>query len=370
MIIRNIFLIVFLMVFATDASARSRIQIVGSSTVFPFSAAVAETFGKMTRYKTPVVEATGSGGGIKLFCAGIGENTPDITNASRRMKKREFEKCMQNGVTPIEVKIGFDGIVLANSLTGDPIALTLRQIYLALAKRVPDMNGKLINNPYTLWSDIDPSLPSEKIEVLGPPPTSGTRDAFEELAMGAGAKNFAILKELNTQKAGSERTKKIAITLGLDKHEYLNGNEIKKGKSIFKRITREIREDGAYIEAGENDNLIIQKLQNNPTAIGIFGFSFLDQNSDKVQGALVNGIVPQFEQIASGAYQISRSIFFYVKKEHVGIIPGIDQFVLEFVKEGTWGEDGYLAEKGLIPLNKSERKSVAIGARLLTPLSM
>lgn len=370
MAIRYLLLPLFLLIWVTNGSARSRIQIVGSSTVFPFSAAVAETFGKTTRYKTPVVEATGSGGGIKLFCAGIGENTPDITNASRKMKRKEFLKCVSNGVTPVEVKIGFDGIVLANSRHGDPIFLTLQQVFLALAKRVPDAQGKLIANPYLLWSDIDASLPAEKIEILGPPPTSGTRDAFEELAMGGGAKSIAILKELKGLTKGDKRIEEIAVSLGLESHEYFYEGQTLKGKSIFKRIAREIREDGAYIEAGENDNLIIQKLQHNPTAIGIFGFSFLDQNSDKVQGAAINGVSPQFEKIASGAYKISRSIFFYIKKEHVGIIPGIDQYVQEFLKEGTWGDEGYLAEKGLIPLDKSVRKSVAVSAKSLAPLAL
>ncbi len=317
------------------AEARDQIQIVGSSTVFPFSTAVAEQFGQKSSFKTPVVESTGSGGGIKLFCDGVGEKTPDITNASRRMKKKELETCNANGVTPIEVTVGFDGIVLANAKSGPALDLTIEQIFLALAKQVP-VDGKLVANPYKSWSDIDPSLPAEKIEVLGPPPTSGTRDAFAELVMEKGCEHVPGTKE-----AGLE------------------------GKACM-----EIREDGAYIEAGENDNLIVQKLEANPKALGIFGFSFLDQNADKIKGAHVNGEEPTFENIADGAYPVSRSLFFYVKKEHVGVIPGIEEFVAEFTNEGTWGDEGYLADKGLIPLPAEKRKEVGEAAKGLAPLSL
>ncbi len=326
---------------AATAQARDQIQIVGSSTVFPFSTAVAERFGQKTDFKTPVVESTGSGGGMKLFCAGVGEGTPDITNASRRIKEKEFANCTENGVTPVEVKIGFDGIVLSNSKASAPLNISLEQIFLALAKEVPGEDGSMIANPYTMWSQIDPSLPATEIEVLGPPPTSGTRDAFMELAMEGGAKKIPVLKELR-------------------------GND----KSAFKTIAHAMREDGAFIEAGENDNLIIQKLEANPNAFGIFGFSFLDQNSDKVQGAVVGGVAPEFEKIAAGDYGISRSLFFYVKKEHVGVIPGIEAFVAEFIDENTWGDDGYLTEKGLIPLPAADRDAISASAKALTPLSM
>ncbi len=322
------------------AAARDQIQIVGSSTVFPFSTAVAEQFGQKMSFKTPVVESTGSGGGMKLFCAGVGENTPDITNASRRIKSSEFKKCDENGVTPVEVKVGFDGIVLANAKSGAEMNLTLKQIFMALAKQVP-MDGKLVDNPYMKWSDIDASLPDAKIEVLGPPPTSGTRDAFVELAMEGGAKKFDMLKAMR-----------------------------KEDKKKFKAVAHAIREDGAYIEAGENDNLIVQKLEANPAAIGIFGFSFLDQNADKIKGAKVGGTDPAFEKIAGGEYPISRSLFFYVKKEHVGVIPGIEEYVAEFTSEAAWGEEGYLAEKGLIPLPKADRDAGAAAAKALTPLAL
>ena len=322
------------------AEARDQIRIVGSSTVFPFSAAVAEQFGKTTTFKTPVVESTGSGGGMKLFCAGVGEGHPDITNASRRIKASEFEKCLQNGIGITEVKVGFDGIALANSKKGPKLSLTLKQIWLALAKEVP-VGGKLVANPYRTWSNIDSSLPNIKIEVLGPPPTSGTRDAFVELAMEGGAKKIKMLADIR-----------------------------KADKRAFSRVAHAIREDGAFIDAGENDNLIVQKLVANPSAVGIFGFSFLDQNADKIQGATVGGVEPEFEKIAGGDYKISRSLFFYVKQQHVGFIPGIEEFVREFTSERAWGPDGYLIDKGLIPLPDADRRSVAQQAQALIPLSM
>ncbi len=317
------------------AEARDQIRIVGSSTVFPFSTAVAEQFGKTTSFATPVVESTGSGGGMKLFCAGVGEDHPDMTNSSRRMKKSEFETCTKNGIGITEVKIGFDGIVIANAKAGPDMNLTLEQVFLALAKEVP-VGGKLVANPNTMWSDIDPSLPKTKIEVLGPPPTSGTRDAFVEIAMEGGCEKIAGAKELKL-----------------------------KGKACH-----EIREDGAFIEAGENDNLIVQKLEANPAAFGIFGFSFLDQNSDKVKGAKINGTTPEFEKIAAGEYPISRSLFFYVKQQHVGVIPGIKEFVTEFTSENAWGPDGYLVDKGLIPLPDDARSAMMKQAQGLSALAM
>ncbi len=353
------------------ATARDQIRIVGSSTVFPFATAVAEQFGKNPKFKTPVVESTGSGGGMKLFCAGVGLEHPDVTNASRRIKKNEFEKCIKNGITPVEVKIGFDGIVLANSKSGPKFALTKKAIFMALAKHVPDPKnpGKLIENPYQKWSDIDPSLPSIKIEVLGPPPTSGTRDAFVELAMEGGAKKFDWLKALRGAKAGEDAYK--AGVKNIDKAYYMkDGKEIKKGKKVFQKIAHAIREDGAFIEAGENDNLIIQKLEKNANALGVFGFSFLDQNADKVKGSTVDGVVPTFENIAGGKYGVSRSLFFYIKKEHVGTVPGIAEYASEFTADKTWGDDGYLVEKGLIPLPKEDRVKFAKDVKALTPLTM
>ncbi|MGA1066292.1 MAG: PstS family phosphate ABC transporter substrate-binding protein [Alphaproteobacteria bacterium] len=323
---------------AGSAAARDQIRIVGSSTVFPFSTAVAETFGKTSSFKAPVVESTGSGGGIKLFCAGVGVSHPDITNASRRIKKSEVEKCAANGVKEVvEVKIGYDGIAMGQSKAAADLKLTKKQIFLALAAKVPS-GDKMVDNPYKMWSEIDPSLPKIKIEVLGPPPTSGTRDAFVELVMREGAKAFPNIKKLD--------------------------------KKPFRAISDKMREDGAFIEAGENDNLIVQKLEANPSAVGIFGFSFLDQNADKIKGAEVEGVKPTFEAIADGSYKVSRSLYFYVKKAHVGVVPGIQEYVAEFTSEKAAGDEGYLTDKGLIPLPSADRKAMRKGASGLVPLKM
>ena len=320
------------------AEARDQIRIVGSSTVYPFSTTVAEQFGKTSSFKTPVVESTGSGGGLKLFCSGVGVEHPDITNASRAIKKSEIEKCHKNGVTDItEVKIGYDGIVLANSRNAARMEITRKQLFLALAKDIPAGEGKFQPNPYRKWSDIDSSLPDVKIEVLGPPPTSGTRDAFAELALEGGCKKFDWVKALK-----------------------------KSDKKKYKGVCHGIREDGAYVEAGENDVLIVRKLEENKNAFGIFGFSFLDQNADRVQGNLIEGKEPSFENIADGSYPVSRPLFFYVKNAHANTIPGIQEFVAEFTSEKAWGEDGYLSDKGLIPMPEEERKRYHDEAASLT----
>jgi phosphate transport system substrate-binding protein len=311
------------------AVARDYISVVGSSTVYPFSTVVAERLGKTAGIPTPTVESTGTGGGMKLFCDGVGASTADITNASRRIKKSEFDMCQQNGVKGIvEVLIGYDGIVLANSVDSEVIDLSRKDIFLALAKKVPNPDGSetLVANPYKTWKDVNPALPAKKIEVLGPPPTSGTRDAFAELAMEGGCKAFGFIKS------------------------YKDSDEDK-----FKSVCHTIREDGAYIEAGENDNLIIQKLQKNPDAFGVFGFSFLDQNNDKVQGSLIEGHEPTFESIADKSYTVSRPLYFYAKKAHVGVVPGIKEYIYEFTSEKAWGDDGYLSEKGMIPLAEDIR---------------
>lgn len=328
--------------FAGAAEARDQIRIVGSSTVFPFATAVAEEFGKTTSFKTPVIESTGSGGGLKLFCAGVGENQPDITNASRRIKKSEVENCASNGVSEItEVKIGYDGIVLANDRSAPVFELTKEQIFLAVAKVVPSKDGKsLVDNYYTNWSQIDPSLPDEEIEVLGPPPTSGTRDAFVELVMEEACDSFEAITALKDNK---------------DQHS---------------AACQGVREDGHFVEAGENDNLIVQKLEANPIALGIFGFSFLDQNGDKLHGSVVDGVAPTFEAIADGSYPVSRSMYFYVKNAHVGTIPGIMEYVTEFTSEKAWSDEGYLADRGLIPMGAEEREAVRNAAMNQTPLSM
>ncbi|HEX5676384.1 MAG TPA: substrate-binding domain-containing protein [Alcanivorax sp.] len=324
------------------AIARDTISIVGSSTVYPFSTTVAEHFGRGD-HPTPKVESTGSGGGLKLFCQGIGTDTPDITNASRRMKVSEFELCQKNGVKEItEVKIGYDGIVIAKSDKGEHMDLSLRDLFLALAKEVPDPKGgeKLVPNPYDTWQEVNPELPDVEIEVMGPPPTSGTRDSFNELAIEGGCKTFDWLAAIK-----------------------------KEDKNKYKSICRSIREDGAYIEAGENDNLIVQKLESNPQAVGVFGYSFLDQNRGSLQAAKVNGVAPTMEAIGSGEYPIARSMFFYVKKAHVGVVPGIEGYVKEFTSDRAWGEEGYLVEKGLIPMPAKERKKWGKQAANLTSMT-
>lgn len=328
---------------ALSQTGRDYVYIVGSSTVYPFATVVAERFGRSSKFKTPKVESTGSGGGFKLFCDGIGVDHPDITNSSRAIKSSEIDGCAKNGVTEItEVKIGYDGIVIASAIGSETVELSRKTLYLALAKDVPGENaGELVPNHYTNWSDIDSSLPNTKIEVLGPPPTSGTRDAFVELAMEGGCKAFAWIKALKDE----------------------NKNE-------FKAVCHRIREDGAFVEAGENDNLIVQKLEANPSAFGIFGFSFLDQNAEKVKGASVDGTLPTFEAISDGSYAISRPLYFYVKKAHVDVIPGLQGYLREFTSERAWGDEGYLSDRGLVPLADAERAEVAASTLSLTPLSV
>ena len=327
---------------SSGAQARDQISIVGSSTVYPFATVVAERFGKKTEFNTPVIESTGSGGGLKLFCKGIGVEHPDITNASRRIKQSEIDNCAKAGINEItEIKIGYDGIVIANSRKGQNLSLTKRQIFLALSPMIPSSSGKkvLVANPNKTWSDVDPSLPNIAIEVLGPPPSSGTRDAFAELAMEGGCKTFKWLADIK-----------------------------KQDKNRYKSICRSVREDGPYIEVGENDNLIVSKLNANPNALGVFGYSFLDQNSDTIQGSMVDGALPTFENIADGTYKVSRPLYFYVKNAHASSIPGIKQYVREFTSKGAIGQSGYLSDKGLIPMPNSEYKEFASAGKKLTPL--
>jgi phosphate transport system substrate-binding protein len=314
---------------AAPAIARE-IRIVGSSTVFPFSTTVAEQFGAGTRFPTPIVEAIGSGGGLKLFCEGVGASHVDIANSSRRMKGSEWDVCQANGVTDIvEVMIGFDGIVLATAKRAEPLDVTKQQIFMALAREVP-VNGRLVPNPYKRWSQISSDLPDIPIQVFGPPPSSGTRDAFLELAMAPGARAFPMLAEIEEDDAG-----------------------------LFTEIAHGIREDGVWIDAGENDGAIVQRLSKNPEAVGVFGYSFLLQNEDKIRPTKVNGVQPSFETIASGQYAVSRSLFFYVKKAHVAIVPGLAEFVKTFTSEAAWGDEGYLLDKGLIPLPPERRPQEA-----------
>jgi len=329
---------------ASAGTARDYISIVGSSTVYPFATVVAENFGKKTRFKTPKIESTGSGGGHKLFGAGIGVEHPDITNSSARITKSQLEKDFRNGVKEVvEVKIGYDGIVVANSRQAMLFRLARKDLFLGLAKHVPvaGNKGALQPNPYKTWKQINPSLPDAKIEVFGPPPTSGTRDAFVELAMEGGANAFAWIAKLK-----------------------------KTDKKRYKVICHTLREDGAFIEAGENDNLIVDKLSKSPEALGIFGFSFLDQNTDKIQGSFIDGVQPTFEAISDGSYPVSRPLYFYIKKAHVNTIPGMREYLAEFTSEAAWGDEGYLTTKGLIPMPGEERQYYRNVVKELTPLTL
>jgi len=304
----------FLISITSTAFARDQISVVGSSTVFPFATSVAEKFGQQQGFKTPVIESTGSGGGIKMFCKGLGAVTPDIANASRAIKKSEEEFCAKNGVTPIEYLIGYDGITFSNSREGEKVSFTKSDIFNAVSEKVL-INGEWVDNPYTKWNEINPSLPDYRIDVMIPPTTSGTRDAFVELIM----------------------------------HDYCK-KELKMSKKEYKAHCTATRTDIHVVQMGENDNLIIEKLVSEPKRFGVFGFSFLDQNLDKVQASFVNGVEPTFDTIADGSYTVSRPLFFYVKKEHIGVIPGIQDFVDAFMSEQAIGDDGYLVEQGLIPL--------------------
>jgi phosphate transport system substrate-binding protein len=325
---------------ALAQQARDQIRAVGSSTVFPFTTTVAENYARTSGRKAPIVESTGTGGGFRLFCAGVGTQHPDISNASRAITKSEIEACAKNGVTSItEVKIGFDGIVLAVKKGSAKFDLTRQQVWLALARQVP-RNGQLVANPHQRWSDIDPSLPNIAIEVMGPPPTSGTRDAFVEMVLDFGCKDFAEIKAIADARARAQ-------------------------------ACAAIREDGKFIEAGENDNLIVQRLvAGQGVAIGIFGYSFLEENLDKLQAKHVDAVEPTFENISSGKYPVSRSMFVYVKNAHAGVIPGLREFVSEYVSDRSMGENGYLEKKGLIPLPKAEREKVRSNASNLTPMAM
>lgn len=323
--------------FAAHAAddTRDQIRIAGSSTVYPFVTAAAENFGKAGKFKTPIVESTGTGGGFKLFCSGADLNTTDINNASRKITTSEVELCGKNGVKNIaELTIGYDGIVLANAVKGPEIALSRKDIFLALARQVPK-DGKLVANPYTKWNEVNPKLPAQAIEVYGPPPTSGTRDAFVELVMEKGCDAFPEYQAAMPD----DKARKDACKL--------------------------IREDGKYIEAGEDDNLIIQKLQANPNALGIAGYSYLAENKSKVKGASIDGVKPDYKNIEDGSYAISRSLFIYVKGEHIGKVAGLAEFAKEVTSSGAIGEDGYLVQKGLLPLHKDElKKTQAAAAKL------
>ena len=312
----------------TSVAEAREIRIVGSSTVYPFTTIVGETFAAEGN-AAPVIESTGTGGGMKLFCGGVGAEHPDFTNASRAIKSSEVEKCEANGVTPLEMKVGYDGITFSNSTKSKQLEITPRELFQALAKDLPQENGKLVPNPFTHWNQINPNFPATKIEVLGPPPSSGTRDAWLELVMESGCQTYGWVKDL--KKADSKK---------------------------YKGICHGIREDGAYVEAGENDNLIVQKLDNNPNAFGIFGYSFLDNNRDKLQGSVIAGVAPSFETIADGSYPASRALYVYAKKEHMDVIPGMREFMELYLSDDLAGQDGSLGDAGLIPLPQKELDKV------------
>jgi phosphate transport system substrate-binding protein len=321
-----------------NAQARDQIRIVGSSTVFPFTTAVAEQFGRTGRFKTPVVESTGTGGGMRLFCNGVGPQHPDFTNASRRMTGSEFDMCQTNGVTAIvEMPIGFDGIVLAVKKGSPKFSLTREEIWKALARQVP-VNGQLVANPYQRWNEINPALPNWRIEVIGPPPTSGTRDSFVELVMDAGCRNIPEIRAITDSRARAQ-------------------------------ACGSIREDGKFIEGGENDNLIVQRIAaSQPGLIGVFGYSYLDQNTDKVEGKPIENVEPTYENIASGKYPVARSMFVYAKVAHVEVIPGMREFIAEYMSERALGDNGYLPQKGLITHPAAQRRTNREVTANLTPM--
>lgn len=354
---------------AALGGGRQGLRIVGSSTVFPFSTTVAENFGAKTQFPTPVVEATGTGGGMNLFCAGVGLSFPDMTGASRGMKASEYQLCQDNGVTAItEIPIGFDGIIVGNAIESDQMDIAKEDLFLALAARTPmpvDADGAallteagalregasfsqvagyscetFVDNPFARWSDVDSALPSARIEVFGPPPTSGTRDAFVELGMFLGAQRIDCLSALHD--ADSSR---------------------------FEQIAGRIREDGAWVDSGENDNAVVQTLSNAPSAFGIFGYSFLEQNGDRIQAASIDGVQPEYEAIAEGVYPISRSMYVYVKNQHDGVAQGLRPFVEELTSDEAWGPFGYLAERGLIAMPDARREAERDAARNLTPMA-
>jgi phosphate transport system substrate-binding protein len=317
---------------STAAEARE-IKIVGSSTVFPYTQAVAEEFANKGG-KAPTVESTGTGGGFKIFCQGVGEAHPDITGASRAIKKSEYDDCVKNGVTDVtEILLGYDGLSIAVSRKGKKFDLTKAQIFQALSTEVP-VDGKLVPNPYKKWSDIDKSLPDTNITAYGPPPTSGTRDAFVELAMHEGCAELDFFKAKKKE---------------LEKKEY---------EKLIKEKCSPMRSDGPFIEAGENDNLIVQRLDADPNAVGIFGYSFLYENQDKLQAVSVGGVEPALETIASGKYGISRPLYIYVKNAHRKVIPGMDDFIKEYVSNEALAKGGYLGERGLVSLPDDKLKAV------------
>lgn len=321
---------------ACGQQARTQIRIVGSSTVFPYTTAVAESFKRANPdFRAPIVESTGTGGGIKLFCSGVGAQYPDMVNASRRIKKSELEECAENGVTGVlELQVGVDGLVIAQSKAGVPLPLTTRDIYAALA-------AEPFGRPQTArtWRDVNPRLPDVRIEVIGPPPTSGTRDAFNELFMAKGCDAEPAMKAL--KKADPDR---------------------------HKQVCEKVREDGYYVEGGENDNLIVQKLASNPRAVGVFGYSYFEQNLDTLRDVPVNGVVANYATIAAAEYPGARPLYVYAKLQHVRVVRGMREFLAEYARESTWGPRGYLLRRGLVASPDAVRADNAARVAELRPM--
>lgn len=316
------------MPFAADAQSRENVRVVGSSTVYPFTTTVAENFARNTEYPAPVVESTGTGGGFQLFCQGVGTQYPDINDASRAMTSSEREMCAQNGVEGVtEFQIGNDGIVLAADKSVEPIELSLAELWQAMAETTVQDGEIVEGNPYENWNQISDDLPDQEITVFGPPTTSGTRDAFVELAMEAGCEAFEAVRQLD-----EERREEVCTTM---------------------------RTDGGFVEAGENDNVIVQRLQSQPGSFGIFGFSFYDQNRAALQAASIGGAKPTVENIAADDYPLSRPLFIYVKDAHVGSIPGLKEFVTYYMSPEAIGQNGFLLEQGLIPMDEQRLDAVS-----------
>ncbi|MEW6018593.1 MAG: substrate-binding domain-containing protein [Pseudomonadota bacterium] len=331
---------VALMGAATSAqAARDYVWAAGSSTVFPFTTRVAENFSRKTGMKAPKVESLGTGGGIKLFCSGVGDNFPDIANASRRMTAAEFDTCRANGVTDIvEMKVGFDGIVIAADRSAPDYQFRLPHLYLALGANVL-RGGKFVPNPYTNWNEIGPGLPDNRILVYGPPPTSGTRDAFVELGIEASARTFPTAAALR-----------------------------ERDEDEFKQMTHPLRREG-WVDSGENDNAIVQTLTKTPGSLGVFGYSFMEENGDKVKAMSIDGVAPTVANIAQGTYPLSRSMYIYVKKAHVGVTQGLQEFVTEFASDAATGRGGYLQGRGLIPLPADQHEAMKAVASGMTTMS-
>jgi phosphate transport system substrate-binding protein len=324
---------------STTADARTQMRAVGSSTVYPFAKIVAERISRANpRLGTPIIESTGTGAGMKLFCAGVGERFPDVENASRRMKASEAKQCAANGVTAItEIQVGLDGVTFATAKNSPLRNVSQRDIYLALAKTP---FGK--PNRAKTWKDVNGSLPAIPIRVYGPPPTSGTRDALAELILTPPCEANASMAALK-----------------------------KSDENKFKAICTGVREDGAYIQAGENDNLIVQKIEANAGTIGIFGFSYLEENMDKLKGIPVNGVTPTYDSISAFKYPGARPLYIYIKNAHAGAIPAVRAYAAEFTKESAFGPNGYLRrDGGMIAAPNNVRARSQQAARSLSPLNL